>query len=234
MTEAISQMTSRLEAGEAVRVPLTRERVLGAAIELADAVGIDALTMRRLAQALGVEAMSLYHHVANKDDLLLGMLDVVVQEMELPDEDLPWKVALRRSAISAHEVLVRHRWAGHLLVSGDTGVARSRLQHMDAILGSLRRGGFSVALTDHAYHALDSHIIGFTMWQLSFPFETDEELRAVASDFLHDFPVDQLPYLAEHVAYHLREPSGDEQGEFDFGLDLILDGLERAQSAASA
>ena len=212
---------------EEARIPLTRDRVLAAGIALADADGIEALTMRRLAQALGVEAMSLYYHVANKDALLVGMLDIVVTEMELPAREAPWKAAIRRSAISAHAVLVRHPWACQLLVSGTGGPAPSRLRHMDAFLGCLRGGGFSVALTDHAYHALDSHIIGFTMWQLSFPFDTDEELLAVAGDFLRTLPVDEFPHLAEHVDYHLRPPTDDDPNEFDFGLDLILDGLER-------
>ena len=212
---------------EEARTPLSRERVLKAAIALADADGIEALTMRRLAHALGVEAMSLYYHVANKDALLLGMLDIVVSEMRLPPTDQPWKPAIRESAICAHAVLVEHPWACRLLVSGTSGPAPSRLRHMDAVLGCLRGGGFSPALTDHGLHALDSHIIGFTMWQLGFPFDTNEELQALADIFLKTLPVDELPHLAEHVRYHLRPPRDDDQSEFDFGLDLILDGLER-------
>jgi AcrR family transcriptional regulator len=220
-------LVSQPRPNDDARIPLSRDRVLGAAIVLADAGGIEALSMRRLAQELGVEAMSLYHHVANKDDLLVGMLDIVVTEMELPSAGSDWKRAMRRSAISAHEVLVRHPWACGLLVSGTSGVAPARLRYMDAVLGCLRRGGFSVELTHHAYHALDAHIIGFTLWQLSFPFESEEELQTMAGSFLQELSTDAFPHLAEHIGHHLRKSSDEDQSEFDFGLDLILGGLER-------
>ena len=223
-------MASQTRPSDAARVPLSRDRVLGAAIGLADAGGIEALTMRRLAQELGVEAMSLYHHVANKDDLLVGILDLVIREMDVPSNAAEWKTAMRRSAISAHEVLVRHPWACRLLVSDSSKVAPARLHYMDAVLRCLREAGFSVELTHHAYHALDSHIIGFTLWQQSFSFESAEELQDMAGNFLRELPADEFPYLAEHVVHHLRESSDEDQTEFDFGLDLILDGLEKLRA----
>lgn len=213
------------DSADESRVPLNRDRVLGAAIELADAGGLDALSMRKLAQALGVEAMSLYYYVAKKDDLLDAIVDVVVSEFDLPAEAPDWKAALRVSAISAHEVLLRHRWAGRLLTSAAIGPAR--LAHMEWLLGQLREAGFSAVLTHHGYHALDSHIIGFTLWEVGFP----DELADLASTFLRQLPVDQFPYLAEHIEQHLGVPGADDASEFEFGLDLILDGLERLRGA---
>ena len=222
-------MASQIDPGTAPRVPLSRERVLRAAIDLADTGGITALSMRKLAQELGVEAMSLYYYVAKKEDLLAGMVDLVVRDMELPSMGADWKAALRKSAISAHDVLVRHPWACGLMMSVKDGTAR--LRWMDAVLRCLREAGFSTELTHHAYHALDSHITGFTLWQLSFPFEA-EQLADVAATFLRELPVDEYPYLAEHVEWHLTETRDDDEGEFAFGLDLILDGLERMRDMA--
>ncbi len=211
------------------RIPLSRERVLSSAIALADEAGIESLSMRRLGQKLGVEAMSLYNYVANKDDLLIGMLDIVVDEMEAPAAGTDWKAAMRASAISAHDVLVRHPWACSILISGTSRPAPSRLRYIDAVLRCLREAGFSVDLTHHAYHALDSHVIGFTMWQLSIDFPSQEDLENAAGTFLREFRPGEYPHFIEHVQHHLREPSDDDQSEFDFGLDLILDGLERAR-----
>lgn len=208
------------------RRPLSRERVIGAAISLADAHGIDALSMRRLAQELGVEAMSVYHHVANKDDILDGIVQVVAEEIELPEPGMEWKAAIRRTAGSAHEVLVRHPWAANLILSG-AGSGVARLRYMDGILGVLRGAGFSADMTDHGYHALDSHIMGFTLWQVGMNLGTEEELKAMAADFLKQLDVSEFPYLAEHIEQHLRPRDADEVGEFEFGLGLILDGLER-------
>jgi AcrR family transcriptional regulator len=211
------------------RVPLSRDRVLRAAIDMADESGIESLTMRKLALALGVEAMSLYHYVASKDDILGGMVDIVVGEMDLPSAEADWRSAMRRSAISAHEVLVRHPWAANLLLSGPT-VSQPRLRHMDAILGYLRRGGFSAEMTDHAYHALDSHIMGFTLWQVGI--SAGMSRLGSVSTFLESFPIDEMPHLAEHIEQHLKERSPEDEGEFAYGLDLILDGLERIRAKA--
>jgi AcrR family transcriptional regulator len=197
--------------------------VLRAGVELADGGGLQAASMRRVAAALGVEAMSLYHHVADKDDLLAGMLDVVVGEMEVASPEDGWKAALRRSAISAHDVLVRHRWAAGLMMSA--GVGTARLGFMEGLLATLRRSGFSAELTHHAYHTLDSHIVGFTLWQVSLP--PSEELSGLAADFLRQLDAESYPYFAEHVEQHLGDSAASSAEEFAFGLDLILDGLER-------
>jgi len=217
-------MTQTADSADA-RVPLGRERVLRAAIDLADQAGIGALTMRRLGQELGVEAMTLYYHVANKDEILNGMVDVVVGEFELPATGPEWKAALRGAAISAHQVLLRHRWAANLVLSS-SGISAARLRHMDAILGCLRGAGFSAEMTDHAYHALESHIMGFTLWVVTMDLGTDEDLRGMASAFLEQLPRAELPHLAEHVEVHLRPSDPADEGSFAFGLDLILDGLE--------
>jgi AcrR family transcriptional regulator len=224
-------MASKVDAIADPRVPLSRERVLEAAIGLADAGGIEALTMRKLAGALGVEAMTLYYYVANKDEILSAIVDMVVNEFELPAPDEDWKPAIRRTAISAFEVLQRHPWAASLMLHGTT-VSTARLRYMDAILGSLRRGGFSADLTDHAYHALDSHIMGFTLWVVSMNLGTEEDLAAMAEQFLRELPVDDLPHLAEHIQQHMKPRDPSDEGDFAFGLDLILDGLERIRETA--
>ena len=212
------------------RAPLSRDRVLRAAIDLADRGGIDSLSMRKLAEALGVEAMSLYYYVANKDDLLRLMVDLVLRETDVPAGAAGWQAAIRRSAVSAHDVLLRHPWACSLMLS-PKHISPARVRYAEWLLGRLRQAGFSTELTHHAYHALDSHITGFTLWQLSFPFEA-EQLADVAATFLRELPVDEYPYLAEHVEWHLTETRDDDEGEFAFGLDLILDGLERMRDMA--
>lgn len=218
-------MALRRQAKTEAREPLTRERVLDAAIALADADGIDALSMRRLGQEVGVEAMSLYHHVGKKDALISAIVDLVVQEFEQPSSELHWKEALRRAAVSAHETLLRHPWAASLILSG-TDTSFARLRHMDAILGTLRRAGFSAAMTDHAYHALESHIMGFTLWIVGMNLPSGDDFKAMAASFLEQLPHDELPYLVEHVGEHLKPR--DDINEFEFGLNLILDGLERS------
>jgi AcrR family transcriptional regulator len=215
------------------REPLTRERILRAAIELADREGIDGLSMRRLAQELGVEAMSLYHHVASKRDLLGGMLDLVYAEMEPPTSEGDWRAALRRTAISAHHVLLRHPWACQLLTS-PSSPSSSRLAWMDGVLGRLRSADFSTELTHHAYHALDSHIVGFTLWVLPYLAIEDED-PDYAQRFLTYEPIAAMPHLLEHIRYHIEdEPPDAGTSEFDFGLDLLLDGLERLRNAGGS
>jgi len=213
------------------RIPLTRERVLRVAVRLADEVGFESLTMRRLGQELGVQAMSLYNHVANKDDIRDGIVDLVLSEIEVPSNDTDWKAAVRQSAISAHEVFLRHPWACSLMMA-TTGVSPARLHWMESLLGTLRHAGFSADLTHHAYHALDSHITGFTLWQVSFPFNTQAELADLAENFRRELPANEYPYVAEHVEQHLAEPTPDDPSEFEFGLDLILDGLARIRGKA--
>jgi AcrR family transcriptional regulator len=212
------------------RTPLSRDRVLRAAIALADENGIDALSMRRLARTLGVEAMSLYNHVANKDDLLNGITDLVLREIELPsDED--WKAALRRSAISAHEVLRSHPWACNLALS-PARVVPGSVRRADWLLRTLREAGFPPEITYHAYHALDAHILGFTLWQLGHGIVDEKHLAELAATFLQAFPAAEYPYMHEHAQQHLTGFGRGEKGAFELVLDLILDGLERLRREA--
>lgn len=206
-----------------MRAPLTRERVLETAVALADAGGLAALTMRKLAAELGVEAMSLYHHVANKDEILDGILDVVAGEIELPT-DGGWKEATRIRASSAQEVLARHSWAGALWVSR-LNIGPARMEYMDKALRAFRAGGLSEQLTHHAYHVVENHVIGYTLQQLSFGVDTDN-LDELSQEFLARLPADDYPDLALHVRQHTVPPTDDET-EFQFGLRLILDGIER-------
>ena len=212
------------------RVPLSRERVLRAAIALADEGGIESLSMRKLGQELGVEAMSLYHHVANKDDLLDGIVDVVTSEIEVPSDETDWKEAIRRTAISSHDVFVRHRWSCSLMMRR-ARPSPDRIRWMEAVLRTFREAGFSADMTHHAFHALDSHITGFTLWQVSMPFETKEELVDLAEGFMQSIPADEYPYIIEHAEQHIAPSSPDGKSEFEFGLDLILDGLERLRDS---
>ena len=223
-------MASPARPREATRVALSRERVLEAAVALADESGIGSLTMRKLAQELGVEAMTLYYYVAKKDDILNGIVDIVVGEIELPSPGDEWKQALRRMAISAYEVLVRHRWAASLVLSS-SGVSQARLRYMEAILGTLRTAGFSAEMTDHGYHALESHIMGFTLWEVGMDLGSRDDLARKATDFLGALEREELPYIVEHVEQHLKPRRPDDEGEFAFGLDLILDGLEKLRNA---
>ena len=222
-------MATQPEPQPEQRLPLSRDRVLHAALAHADTSGIESLSMRKLVQELGVEAMSLYNHVANKDDLLDGISELVASEIELPPGDVDWKAGLRRTAISSHEVFLRHRWACSLTMRPRASPARMRW--MESVLRTLRQAGFSADLTHHAYHALDSHITGFTLWQVSMPFDTREELVDLAEGFLRKIPADEYPYVIEHAEQHLAPSSPDGRSEFEFGLDLILDGLERLRDA---
>jgi AcrR family transcriptional regulator len=207
---------------------LSRDRVLHAAVALADAEGIGALTMRRLGQALGVEAMSLYHHVANKDDLLDGMIDVVFDEIELPDADSDWRTAMARRAASVRSALARHRWATSLMESR-ASPGSATLRHHDAVLGTLRRAGFSLELAAHAFSAMNSYIYGFALQEASLPFDTAEETAKVAQTIMARFDRGQYPHLSELAVGHVLQPGYDYGDEFAFGLDLVLDGLETAR-----
>jgi AcrR family transcriptional regulator len=209
------------------RLPLSRDRILQAALELADEGGIEALTMRKLGQVLGFEAMSLYNHVANKDDVLDGILDLVLDETEPPAPEGDWHAAVRSSAISVHRGLQRHPWACPLLMSPGR-IRPARLQYMDALLGRLREAGFSADSTYHVYHVLDAHIFGFSLWQANHSYNA-----ALVSDMTAAFdrmiPVDVYPYLHEHGEQHFAEGPHHEVSAFAFGLDLILDGLEKTR-----
>ncbi len=224
-------MTAQTDLSAEPRIRLTRERVLLAAIDLADRRGVEALSMRKLGRELGVEAMSLYNHVANKDDLLDGMVDVVFGEIGLPPRGADWKTAMRGRAIAARAVLSRHPWAIGLMESR-IKPGPATLRHHDAVIGCLREAGFSTAMAAHAFSVLDSYIYGFALQQTSLPFRTSEEVVEVAESLLRQFPADAYPHLAELTVHHVLRPGYDYADEFEFGLDLILDGLERVRDTA--
>ena len=223
-----TQATPRAEP----RTRLSRERVLDAAIAHADADGLDRLTVRNLAQVLDVAPMALYRHVANKDDLVDAMVDRVFSEIERPREGVDWKEAMRQRAISAREVLSRHRWAIGLMESR-TKPGPASLSHHDAVIRNLRQAGFSIAMAAHAYSLLDSYIYGFALQQANLPFDTSQEASDVAEDILRDFPADAYPYLAELAREHVMKPGYDYGNEFDYGLDVILEGLGRRLRTAA-
>jgi AcrR family transcriptional regulator len=210
------------------REPLSRERILDAAIELADRDGLEAVTMRRLGRHLGVEAMSLYKHVADKDAVLAGIADRVAGEFVLPARDVHWRIALRESGLAAHEVLRRHPWAGPLLEAQlDPGPAR--LAYLDAVVGVLRDAGFSLPDVAHAFGALDSHLYGFTMQVASWPFDVvddPEVAAAVAAEFAAALDAARYSNLVAMASVFTTGPGGVPL-DFTFGLDLLLDGLER-------
>ncbi len=228
---------SRPEPATEARAPLSKERVLRAAVELAARDGIESLTMRKLADELGAGAMSLYHYVPNKERLLDEMVDIVFSEIELPTTDVDWKTAMRRRAISTREVLNRHRWAVGLMESRATpGPASFRLH--DAVLGCLREGGFSIETTIQAYSVQDAYIYGFALQEKHLPFDTAEESAAVAEEQVRQFTelaqqqqsaalAQEFPYLAEVVAGHVANVGYDFTAAFEYGLDLILDALEQ-------
>jgi AcrR family transcriptional regulator len=222
-------MARKTGARAETRVPLSRERVLRAAIALADEGGIEALSMRKLAKELGVEAMSLYNHVANKDEILGGISDLVASEIDLPSDGADWKTAIRQSAISARDAYLRHPWASGLWMTRQSG-GPAQLRRADWTLRTLREAGLTKDLIYHAYHIVESHILGFTLQQLNFPYK-GEELAGMAATFLEQLPADEYPDFVEHVMQHLEPRQGDEGG-FEFGLDLVLDGLERLRDAS--
>jgi AcrR family transcriptional regulator len=217
-------MARRTDAKPEPRVPLSRERALQVAVALADAGGIGSLTMRNLAQQLGVEAMSLYHHVANKEEILDGIVDVVFSEIDVPVPGAEWRPAMRERAISARQVLRRHPWATTLMNSRATP-GPATLRHLDAIIGTLRRGGFSVQLAAHALSVIDGYIYGFALHEAALPFDGPDAAAEVAGQILEQFPTDSYPYLTELTIEHVLQPGYDYGDEFEFGLDLILDGL---------
>ncbi len=224
-------MTRPTDPGPEPRARLNRDRVLRAAIALADTGGIESLTMRRLGEELGVEAMSLYNHVANKDDLLDGMIDAVFSEIDLPFGPADWKTAMRERAVSAREALSRHPWAIGLMESRSSP-GPATLRHHDAVIGSLREAGFSIELAAHAYSVLDSYIYGFALQEANLPFDTAEGTAQVVQTILAQLSADEYPHLTELAVEHVLQPGYEYGNEYEFGLDLILDGLERTREAA--
>jgi AcrR family transcriptional regulator len=213
----------------AKRPRLTADRVLSGALTLADEIGIDDFTIRRLADVLDVKPMTIYHHVPSKEAIIDGMVDVVFSEIGLPDAALGWKAAVRGRCASARVVLARHRWAAPYMESR-TSPGAATLAHHDAVLGCLR-SGMSIEMTAHAYAMLDAFVYGFALQEATLPATAGEEMAQLATEMFEHFPVDKYRHLAEFTTQHVMQPGYDFADEFDFGLDLILDGLERAAAS---
>ena len=210
------------------RIPLTRERVLDAAMKLADQSGLEGLSMRKLGQALGVEAMALYYHFANKERVLDGIVDLVFGEIDLPVAGADWKTAMRQRAISVRDALLRHRWAIGLMESR-TNPGPANLRHHDAVIGCLRAAGFDMAATATAYSLLDSYIYGFAMTKMNLPFEDTSDIVEMSETMLAPFAPGEYQNLADFITEHAMKPGYDYANEFEYGLDVILDGLERVR-----
>ena len=223
-------MTRRTAAKAEPRIPLSRERVLRAAIALADEGGIEALSMRKLAKELGVEAMSLYNHVANKDDVLDGIVEAAWGEVVVPTGEADWKTEIREIAVSVHETLLRHAWVSGLRMSHKPGPAR--LRYGDSLLGCLRNAGFSKDLTYHGYHIIESYIIGFTDQVLSYRAIDMEQFGDIADSFVRGELADEFPHFTEHALQHMEEDH-DGVNAYELGLDLLLDGLEKLRDGDS-
>jgi AcrR family transcriptional regulator len=201
--------------------------VLRVAMAQADAGGLEALTMRKLAEVLEASPMALYRHVANKDDLIDALVDVVFSEIGLPPSGADWKTAMRRRAIAVRDVLGRHRWAIGLLESR-RNPGPANLRHHDAVIGRLRAAGFDIEMAAHAYSLLDSYIYGFALTKMNLPFGPQDVVE-VAESMLEPFSGNEYPNLVEFITEHAMKPGYDYGDEFEYGLDLILDGLERAR-----
>jgi AcrR family transcriptional regulator len=211
------------------RPRLSRDRVLRGAVDVADAGGISALTIRSLAQQLGTKPMSVYYHVSDKDEILDGIVDIVFSEIELPSVGGDWRAELTRRAHSARHVLRAHPWATPLLESR-THPGPASLKHHDAVLGTLRAAGFSAPMTAHAYALLDAYIYGFALQEASLPFEGPDGVQAVAEPIMQLMATGAYPHLVEMATSYYTQPGYDFGDEFDFGLSLILDALDRSAS----
>ena len=209
------------------RVPLSRERVLRGAIAVADAAGVRALTIRSLAAELGITPMSVYHYVANKSEILDGIVDEVFSEIDLPPGNGDWRSEIRRRANSARRVLRGHPWAIGLLESRKAP-GPATLRHHDAMIGTLRAAGFSVEMTAHAYALLDSYVYGFAVQEAALPFDGPETVADVAEPIMHQFPAGEYPHLVEMATEYILLPGYDFGDEFEFGLNVILDALTRS------
>jgi AcrR family transcriptional regulator len=229
-TPKTAAVTTRTPKGSRRREPLTRERVLQAALKLADQGGIESLSMRKLGQELGVEAMALYYHFANKDQVLDGIVDLVFEEIELPAAGTDWKTAMRRRGMSVRDVLARHRWAIGMMESR-RNPGPANLRHHDAVIGNLRAAGFDMAMAAHAYSLLDSYIYGFALTKMNLPFETGDEVAEMAQSMLAPFSPDEYPNLVAFITEHAMQPGYDYADEFEYGLDVTLEALEQALAA---
>jgi len=221
MTEEAHERAERPNS----RLPLNRDRILATAVEIADERGVDAVTMREVASRLGVKAMSLYNHVSNKDDILDGMVDFVAEQFDLPEDVDDWREAMRRRALSAHQVFGRHPWAPQLFDSrGSSGP--SGLRYFDWVLGTLARAGFSMEDAPRAFSLLDSYIYGFGIQQSNFSAGSDAPPEERAEAMLAHIPAEQYPHLHRMASQAMRV-GYDPEADFAFGLDIVLDGLER-------
>ena len=209
------------------RTPLSRERVMTAALALADAGGLESVTMRRLGEELEVGPMALYRHVRNKEDLVDGLVDLVYAEIDLPRTDGDWRTAMRDRAFSLRDALLSHRWAVGLMESR-RNPGPANLRHHDAVIGSLRAAGFDMAMAAHAYSLLDAYIYGFALTKMTLPFESTSDIADIAESMLAPFPMNAYPNLAAFITEHAMQPGYDFGDEFEYGLDLLLDGLGRA------
>lgn len=220
-------MSEPVSEGGRWRARLTRERVLQGALSVADSGGLGSLTIRSLAKELGVKPMSVYYHVANKDEILDALVDIVFGEIELPVPGRDWRSELRRRAHSARQVLARHRWAIGLLESRSSP-GPANLRHHDTVIATLRGAGFSAEMTAHAYALIDSYVYGFALQEAALPFEGPESLGEVAEPIMELMGAGEYPHLVEMATSYYMQPGYDFGDEFVFGLDLILDGLERS------
>jgi AcrR family transcriptional regulator len=220
-------MAAQVNTAPRKRIPLNKERLLRTAIAIADEKGNSALTIRSLAKELGVKPMALYHHVANKEEILDEIIDIVFAEIDLPPADTNWRSAMRHRAIAARRVLARHPWAIPLMESR-TNPGPATLRHHDAVIGSLRGAGFSIRMTAHAYSLLDSYIYGFALQEaVSLPF--DKQTAPETAEAILVQAESEYPHLAELAREHVLQPSYDYGNEFVYGLELILDALDRAR-----
>jgi AcrR family transcriptional regulator len=208
------------------RLPLSRERVLQSAVGIADAAGIGSLTIRSLAQRLGVKPMSIYYYVRNKSAILDGIVDLVFSEIELPAIGGDWRSELVRRANSARQVLSRHHWAIGLMESRKSP-GPATLRHHDAVLGTLRAAGFTVEMTAHAYALLDSYVYGFALQEAALPFQGTSTAADVTEPIMERFNTDQYPHLVEMATEYILQPGYDFGDEFEVGLGVILDALSR-------
>lgn len=211
------------------RPRLSRSLVLRSAVAVADGGGIGALTMRSLADALEVKPMSIYHHVANKDEVLDGIVDIVFSEIELPAVGGEWQSGMRRRAASARAAMRRHPWAIGL-VQTRTSPGPATLKHHDAVIGTLREAGFSVEMTAHAFALIDAYVYGFALSEATLPINGPETVIEVAGKMMDQSSPKDYPYLTEFSIEHVMKPGYDYGREFEFGLDLLLDGLARLHS----
>jgi AcrR family transcriptional regulator len=219
-------MAEPLTTDGPARPRLSKERVLNAAIALADRGGLSGLTIRSLAKELGAKPMSVYYYVASKDELLDFLVDVVFEEIELPDAEGDWRGEMRRRALSTRSRLKQHRWAIGLLESR-TSPGPATLRHHDAVLACLRHAGFSLELTAHAYALIDSYVYGFALQEASLPFEGPESVGEIAEPIMELMASGAYPTMVEMARTYYLQPGYDFADEFEFGLDLILDGLDR-------